>query len=398
MSEYIKLNNTWVEVKNVYKKINGVWTQQTNINSCMSQSSIYYYNSKQIDGNINPLTIECPNTITGTSANVIARYNSTIITPTWSITSGNSCASIDNTGAITIIDSGNITIQAIYNDFTTTKDISVVYDANTETEITIDENGSIITETTTTLVDSETGATTTTITSTTVNEDGSSSSTEIETIENQDGSSSISTTTINYDEYGNTTGSVKNETTNNADGSSQSVTTNYDANGDPTDKVNEDIDISGNIDTQNIEYNSNGDEVVVGYTIDTTNNQNGYKEITGNGVDTDFIPFDGSSGFELIIKFKAIQTEQPNPPIVTDTEDNSSNFLFNIMCAKGASSPYSGIDIRWVIPKSDYSSSSAKLVARYQGRSKTEVPIIIITLFNFQQITTPSTMQTPIQA
>ena len=58
----------------------------------------------------NQLTIESADTITGISGNVIARYNSSVVTPTWSITSGNQYATIDSSGEITIISSGTITI------------------------------------------------------------------------------------------------------------------------------------------------------------------------------------------------------------------------------------------------------------------------------------------------
>ena len=57
--------------------------------------------------------------MTGTSGNAIARYNSTIVTLTWSITSGNQYATIDNTGAISIVSSGMIIVSATYSGYIT---------------------------------------------------------------------------------------------------------------------------------------------------------------------------------------------------------------------------------------------------------------------------------------
>ena len=256
------------------------------------------------------LLIDSANTITGTSGNVIARYDGTVITPTWTITSGGSNATINSSGEITIIQSGNITVQAVYNDYTTTKNITLVYDAGTTTETEVNEDGSTTTtvtivtenqdgsttETSVVTVTDENGNTSNTESETTTNQDGSSTTTSTTTssdgsssettsttsapdengttvtesststtntdgttsettatiTENEDGSSSSQSETIHYDENGDATGSTTNETEVNSDGSSSSTTTNFDENGDPTDKVNEDIDSSGNEKTQNI--------------------------------------------------------------------------------------------------------------------------------------------------
>ena len=383
------------------------------------------------------LTIDSANTITGTSGNVIARYDGNIITPTWSITSGNSNATIDSSGTITIIQSGDIAVQAEYNDYTTTKNITLVYDAGTTTETEVNEDGTTTT-TVTIEVENQDGSTTTTQVVTTTDENGNTSNTESETItnqdgsstttstttssdgtssettsttsapdangsvttesttnttnadgttstttseltENEDGSSESSSTTINYDENGNTTGSTTNETTSNVDGSSSSSTTNYAASGDPTDQQNVDTDTSGNINTQDVEYDSNGDPVVTGYSIDTSNNTTtGSESLSGNsGVNTHFIPFDGTNGFELIIKFRTVNTEQPNPPTVTDTEDTSANYHFNILGGKSATAvggKWPGIDIRWTLAKSNY---SGNLLTRYQPASGSQTSLTI---------------------
>ena len=56
--------------------------------------------------------------------------------------------------------------------------------------------------------------------------------------------------------------------------------------------TNETVDTSGNVNTQNIEYDNNGNEVVTGYNIDTTSNPNGGETIQ-NGINTGVIVFDG---------------------------------------------------------------------------------------------------------
>lgn len=429
----------------------------------------------------NQLTIEGASTMSGTSGNVIALYNSTVVNPTWEITSGNAYATIDSSGEITIIASGDITVSATYNGYTTTKTITLTYDVNSSSQTQVDpDTGAVTTMETTTVTDPETGATTETSTSTTTNEDGSSSSTETSTttnqdgssttttsttnadgstmestsstsspdsdgavtttesttvtnadgtssessstvvvnedgssqsqssetnydengnevsstesttsvsapdengsvttenststtnadgtsseststlIENEDGSSSSQSETIRYDENGDTTGSTTNETDVNADGSSSSSTTNFNADGDPTDQQNVDTDTVGNIDTQDVEFDENGDPTVTGYNIDTTASEGEGKEITGDGVNTEFVPFDdNNTGFVCHIRFKSVQSEQPRPPIVEDTDDAGSNYLYNILCAKATvavGGRYPGFEIRWTLAKSN---------------------------------------------
>ena len=89
------------------------------------------------------MDIESPSTISGASGTVVARYNQEIVTPTWSITSGGSCATIDASGNIFISQTGDITIQATYNGYTSTRVIHVEYNANTTTETIIGEDGSV---------------------------------------------------------------------------------------------------------------------------------------------------------------------------------------------------------------------------------------------------------------
>lgn len=350
----------------------------------------------------NQLTIEGADTITGTSGNVIGRFNSITVNPEWTIVNGNNFATIDNRGNITIVSSGIIEVEAEYvrnnNTYTATKQIELIYDAGTTTETTVDENGTVTTETTTTTTDQETGATTTTTTTTTTDEsgysqttstettentdgststtttttdstgsttetttntsapdpetgavtteetttttnsDGTSSETTSTTVENQDGSSQTQTSTTNYDENGDATGSTTNETTTNSDGSSSSSTTNYNANGDPTDQVNQTQDTSGNTSTQTVEYNDNGDPVVTGYDIDTSGNEDGSIHYNSDGLNTDFYALDVTHGFEMNIHFTIDFTQQP---------PNQNDNHHNIINSKRATpEPWFGFQIR----------------------------------------------------
>ena len=60
-----------------------------------------------------------------------------------------------------------------------------------------------------------------------------------------------------------------------ADGSSTSTTISYDVSGNPTEKVNEDVDVDGNASTQSVAYDDDGEEVVTGYSIDTSGSETG---------------------------------------------------------------------------------------------------------------------------
>lgn len=129
----------------------------------------------------NQLSIEGSDSMSGTSGTVVARYNGTVVTPTWSITSGN--ATISNNGMITIVQSEDITVSATYNGYTTTKNISLTYSANTTSETIVEEDGSVTTITETT-IENQDGSTRTETSSTTMYEDGSYSQTQSQTIEN----------------------------------------------------------------------------------------------------------------------------------------------------------------------------------------------------------------------
>ena len=280
----------------------------------------------------NELAIECAPKIIGESGNAIATYNSSIVQPSWSISSGQSYATIDNSGQISITSSGHVTITATYNNYSCTKTIEVEYAANTSSETTIDEDGSITTSQSTTTQNPD-GTTTTNTSSTTVRDDGFISQTEAILVENEDGSSTLTATTTNQD---GTTSQQEKET--NADGSSTSTTTNYDIEGDPTAKVNEDVDVDGNASTQTIAYDENGDEVVTGYAIDTSGNEEGTKPLDQDAVNTEFYGFNSVDGFVMDLHFTIDFTDQP---------PNQNEGLHNILTMKRANpSPWYGFQIR----------------------------------------------------
>lgn len=354
------------------------------------------------------LTIQCADTITGVNGNVFAVYNGQIVGDAqWSIITGQEYATIDpGSGNIDILSSGQITIQAEYQGqygpLSATKVVNLVYNSNTSTETTVDpDTGQTTTTTTETTTDPETGATTTTEYTVVTNEDGSSSQTNSETTTNTDGSSSststttnadgsssetqsntsapdpttgsttTNSTTTNYDENGDTTGSNTTDITNNTDGSYSSTSTNYNADGDPTDTTNQDRDSEGNVDTQDIVYDAQGNSTVTGYTIDTSGNPSGTKDITGDGVDTEFMPWDNSDGWEMHIRFKSNQLDQPNPPLVVDTEDTGANYHFTIVCSKSPYKPWPGFHIRWTLNKTNYSSGNIVLGYTPSGSAST---------------------------
>lgn len=322
------------------------------VNQTITISCTYDGNTATRDITIsydNQLTIECAYEITGTSGNAIARYNSNVVTPAWFITIGNQYATINNSGEITIIGTGDITIMADYSGYQTSRVIHVTYVSGQSSSTEVNEDGSVTTTTTTTVVNQD-GSTTETSTSSTTHEDGSISTTDTETNINQDGSSTSTSTTVNQDGT-----SSESETNVASDGSSTSTTTNYDENGDPTSGSNNTTDVQGNSNTQEVTYDENGDTTVTAYTIDTTGNTGGTGEtIYGDGINTEFVPWDNSEGWEMHIRFRSNPNEQPNPPIVVDTEDTGANLHFTLVCSKSPFKPWPGFHIRWTLNKNTY--------------------------------------------
>ena len=375
-----KLNNTQVNPTwsitsgNQYATINqsGQVTILTGAeNSLITVQADYdlFTDSKQLSVTyVKYLRIEGMSTLTGESGNVVALYQSQVVNPTWSITSGNQYATINQSGEITIISSGQITVQATYNNEVETKVITLVYDAGSSSQTEVNPDTGAITNTeTSTSTDPETGAVTETSTTTITNPDGSSSETQSETVTNVDGSSTTSSTTtnsngtssetttsvsapdpntgavtsqtevINYDANGDPTGSQTNETVQNTDGSSTSSTTNFDENGDPTDQQNQETDTTGNVNTQDVLY-ENGSPVVTGYTIDTTASEGEGKTYDEDGVNTDYYGFDLTHGFLLNIHFTIDFTDQP-----AGQNENHHNIL---TMKRASPEPWYGFQLR----------------------------------------------------
>ena len=425
MSNYVKLSGSWREISFVFKKVNGEWVQLTNPEEIYSYltSQTFKYGRSVI---VHTLMIGGASNAVGSAMTYNAIYDGNLVSNgvVWAVASGSSYATIDQNGELTILQGASespVTITAVYEGVTATKNIYATYEegttsvVETATETQTNESGQTITTTTTTTTTTD-GEGNTTVTETTTqiieNEDGSLSSVDQETtetpdgtvttntsttnydesgnttstqtsevVENPDGSSSSNTVTVNYDESGNTTGSQTNQTIGNADGSYGSNTTNYDGEGNPTDTTNQSGDTAGNVDTQQVEYNESGTPVVTSYEIDTTGSNGEGKEIEGNGVNTEFVPFKFSSeGFVIDFDFESTAEGQPRPPIAADTEDTGTNYLYTVLGAKTTmkvGNIWPGFEIRWVIPKSgsfDYNDTSkcfVQICRTFSGETST---------------------------
>lgn len=316
----------------------------------------------QENPDVYPLEVFCEYNGVQANKNITVQYVSGITSETTTETIIDQQTGETSTSTTTVINNEDGSSTSTTNSTTTDSNGNVI--SETESNIIHNADGSSSSESTTTNADGS-GSYQSTITNT----DGSSSQTQSTTSapDPNTGSQTTISQTTNYDENGDTTGSNTSEITNNTDGSYTSTSTNYDANGDPTDTTNQDRDVEGNIDTQDIEYDSNGNATVTGYTIDTSGNPNGTKDITGDGVNTEFVPFDGSDGFELHIRFYSRKQDQPNPPLVEDTEDKGSNYHFTILCSKDPNAPYPGFHIRWTLSKTNY--NSGNIVFGYRGKT-----------------------------
>jgi len=331
--------------------------------SCYGQTlsktvSVTYYD--------NQLEIACEPLMIGEAGNVVALYNGETVPAAWSITDGQSCATIDALGELSIASSGDVTVQATYNGYSATRRIEVVYQANTTTQTTVDDDGTVTTETVT-VTENPDGSTTTSSTATAIGEDGYMSQTSSTTVEREDGSSATTSETTNsdgtrsetasttsapdqsgtttttsetthYDSGGNESGTSETTRHDYGDGSSDSTTTNYDASGDPASQVNEETDTDGNASTQNISYDSSGDPVVTGYAIDTSGSQEGQKELDMDGVNTEFYGFDSTTGFTMDLHFTIDFTDQP-----PGQDENHHNVL---SMKRASPQPWYGLQIR----------------------------------------------------
>ena len=345
-SYYIRISGEYVRINKYYKNINGVWT-------LLSKTELFDYLNTSIfvyGGTLGTFGLGWMTIVTGETIQMRGLFNNELITNgvTWSIISGNDYASIDSSGLVTInsnADNSNVTVQGIYNNLTATKLLNVTYGEGTTvittvTETITNEDGSI-TEKETTTEESEDGTVSTTENSTTENQDGTSSSTTTTTIENSNGTSTSSSITINYDENGDTIGSSNTTTNTASDGSSTSTTTNYDENGDAITGSTTIIDTSGNLSTQSIEYDENGNTTVTSYSIDTSNNEDGGKSIS-NAEDTGYIAFASETGFVIDLNAYFNLSEQ--------TDSSGYYTLLNLMYE---TQPWPGICIRYEKGKSN---------------------------------------------
>jgi len=311
---YIKRNAHFAEVIGFYKKVSNSW-------EVVSQQNFLDY----IDGNISvfggnipavyTFRIAAPTTDSAETCQCLAVLNDTPITNNvaWSIVSGGTYATIDNTGLVTFstaASNSDITIQAVYSSFTATHDMVITYKAGASSETTVD-----------TEVDASGNTTTTTTTVT----------------DNGDGSSVISKVSVVTDESGNTIQTTQSETNTNADGSYDSTSTTYDENGDPTETINASGDTDGNVSTQGIEY-ENGEPVVTGYTVDTSGNPDGEKTYNGDGVNTEYYAFDLTHGFTLHLHFTIDFTAQP-----AGQDENHHNVL---TMKRASPQPWYGFQLR----------------------------------------------------
>lgn len=315
MGNFLKVDGEWIPTAVIYVKENNTWVKysQEDLETYISGETLSF--GGYIGGE-HSLIVVGIQSFTGVTYTFAALYdNRETVTSacTWSIISGTEYASIDNTGTVTIFTSttnANVTVQAIYNGLIANDTITLTYGqgttATTETEVVTDESGNTTTTTTT-------------------------------TVENEDGSSNVSENIVVTDESGNTIETTETNINNNSDGSYDSTSTTYDENGDPTDTTNISGDTSGNVSTQGIEY-ENGEPVVTGYTVDTSENPDGEKVYNADGVNTEYYAFDLTRGFVLHIHFYINFNNQP-----AGQDENHHNIL---TMKRATPSPWYGFQLR----------------------------------------------------
>lgn len=334
----VKENGEWRLVGSFYVKNNGSWVEiQESQLSSVTENKILNYGGEYEDSSF-MLSIIGPSTMIGETCQYSLAKNGVLVPPvsvSWSIVSGASYATIDSNGEVTILSgasNSDVVICATYMAKPKTQNLKLTYMENVVVETT--------TETETIEISGETIEITTTVTEIT-DESGNTTTTTnvVEVITN---------------ESGETTYRETNEVVN-PDGSYNNSTVDYNENGNPTSGENQSGDTEGNVNTQQVEYDESGNSTVTGYEIDTSGSGGEGKDVTGDGVNTEFVPFtDDNCGFVCHIKFRSVLSEQPRPPLVEDTEDTGSNYLYNIMCAKSpfkGTSSWPGFDIRWAIDK-----------------------------------------------
>ena len=385
----IKEENKWKKVVAYYIKVDGSWVAQTlETLSGVVISNICQYGGAE-DGPYT-LSIMGPSIMRGETYNYFLTRNGVSVPQSrvnWDVVSGASYATINGNGDLTILsgaDNSDVTIQATYGEDIKTKPVKVTYmtdvsaTTTTETETYETSAGTVEVTTTTTEIVDASGNTTTASTTVEVvtNDSGETTYTETNEVINDDGSSTSNSSTVIYDESGNTMGSSESELNTNSDGSFSGSTTNFDENGNATDGENVTGDTIGNVDTQQVAYDESGNTTVTGYEIDTSGSEGEGKSLSGNGVNTEFVPFaDDNCGFVMHIRFESEMSQQPRPPVVPDYEDTGSNYLYNIMCAKSATKTatngWPGFDIRWAIDKATGTKGSIQFRYTQSGSSST---------------------------
>jgi len=114
------------------------------------------------------------------------------------------------------------------------------------------------------------------------------------------------------------------------------------------DEYKRDITINckdGNVITQNFVKDEYQKDIVTNYEIDFSGSENNCKEFNGDGLDTEYIPFNDDKGFECNITFYAKKSEQPTPPVVQDKWDSS--YHWKILSFKRELKPWPGFCIRF---------------------------------------------------
>ncbi len=317
MSESIKIGNQWRTVSLYYRKDGNSWvslTQNEFTSLCNTQSFTF---GGDVDGG-HTLTIAGPSVFEGLSCSYVAVYDGVVdvtTSATWSIVSGGEYATINSgNGEVDLLASASgstVVVRAVYGGVSAQQTVTLTYKtgttSRTDTEIVVDESGNTTT-------------TTTTVT------------------ENEDGTSTEENVTITTDEGGNVIGTVESEVTTNSDGSFTGTTTNYDSEGTPIGGENTSGDTEGNVNTQGVEYDENGNSAVTSYEIDTSENPDGNKTYNGDGVNTEYYAFDVTRGFILDFHFTIDCANQP-------AGQNENHH--NILTAKRATpSPWYGFQIR----------------------------------------------------
>ena len=277
---WIKVDGEYVAISNYMRKINNVWTgiTESDFLSLISNNISFYGGQTAIS-----LSINGPSAIVGESGKYVLLANYRQVNGTWEIISGSEYATINSAGTVTVLSGANespVTIQASYLGQTATKSFVVTYDT------------------------------------------GSTSDTEV---------------IIETDESGNTITTVI-ITTDNDDGSYESNSVSYNDEGEPINGVNESGDTNGNVNTQTVVYDDEGNQVVTGYEIDTSNNPEGIKTYNGDGVNTEYYAFDLTNGFVVDYNFVIDYSKQPAG------QDEGHH---NILTAKRATpSPWYGFQLR----------------------------------------------------